>query len=595
MYRRYPYTNFHDINLDWIISRIHEIEKEYIEIGGKIDGLYDYVKQALIDNVDQTVKDIIQEMIDDGTLEEVIMEAFNNLDERVTKLEDNIELIFPSYNTTGYGEAVDTNGCCTILKTKNKALMVDTFLGAKNFIGVKKSLEYHNIDKLDYVIITHYHADHYGNLNLLINDINCDDATFIIPRPVINNPNISEDTQNRYNEVLSMLQNRNVLIADNNILDIDGAIVKLFNSSLDDFAYMDATGTNVYNNYSIVVDIQYKKSKVLLLSDIYKEAQQRLIDAKYIVSDYDIIQDAHHGLSTAYIPFANQVSPNNVVVQTTIRMSDNIINNYSRNMLNSLWNTMTDNIIYTGYNDEETSYIIGDTVKLTSKSFTLPNSAQNVNLEITVDSSKDTLRRDGSIKYPFHSVGEACHFLNNKLRQNCTINVINCDNVKTYIYGLNGRVVINFNNNEIPLLQIEDCYGDIIIQNAKIKRVNNARCMNIFRASLIQLQNCEFDGNNIATELFRCDASSMYISSKLTVRNVNVGTLVSLYNSNLACNILNPETNIVIDNASSTNFMTGVGSRVCMVSSNATSLLQTFGNIATSAAKVMNIFSSSLN
>lgn len=592
---QYPYVNFHDINLNWILGKVRELAEDYKKISDDMSGIYDYIQDALINNVDETVKELINQMIEDGSLEEIIMDAFNNLDERVKKLEDSYELIFPSFNTNGYGELLDTNGSCVIVKTKNKTLMVDTFLSSTNYIGIKQSLKKHDIEKLDYLIITHYHSDHYGNLELLVNDINCDDTTFIIPR-ITSNPNISENLLDRYNSVLNILQGKNIVIADNDVLDLDGVEIKLFNSSQEDYDSLDISGTNIYNNYSIVVDIQYKKSKVLLLSDIYKEAQQLLIDKDYVMSDYDIIQDAHHGLANAYIPFANQISPKNVIVQSTIRMTNTIINYPSRNILNSLWASMTDNIIYTGYNSEETSYIINDNVELTSKSFSFPNNAQNVSLEIIVDSSKDNhLRRDGSLKYPFHSVGEACHFLNNKIRQNTTINVINCDNVKTYINGLNGRVVINFNNNEIPLIQIDDCYGEIIIQNAKIKRVDNSRCINIFRSLGVQLQSCELDGNNISYELLRCDNSSLYITQKLTIKNINTNTLCSLYNTNFSMSVQSPSENLILENSSSSNFMTGIGSTVSILPLDVSPLLNAFGNIATSGSKPMNIFSSSIN
>lgn len=28
MYRRYPYTNFHDINLDWIIEKVQDLDNK---------------------------------------------------------------------------------------------------------------------------------------------------------------------------------------------------------------------------------------------------------------------------------------------------------------------------------------------------------------------------------------------------------------------------------------------------------------------------------------------------------------------------------------------------------------------------------------
>ena len=41
---KYPYTNFHELNLDWILETIKRIEN-------KTDGIYKYIDNA-IDNID---------------------------------------------------------------------------------------------------------------------------------------------------------------------------------------------------------------------------------------------------------------------------------------------------------------------------------------------------------------------------------------------------------------------------------------------------------------------------------------------------------------------------------------------------------------
>lgn len=40
MYRRYPYTNFHDINLDFILKQFHELKEEYAEIKEMKEDIY---------------------------------------------------------------------------------------------------------------------------------------------------------------------------------------------------------------------------------------------------------------------------------------------------------------------------------------------------------------------------------------------------------------------------------------------------------------------------------------------------------------------------------------------------------------------------
>lgn len=60
MFRKYPYTNFHDINLDWIISRIKDFEAMLKKMAQDIANLFE--------KVGEEVNKIINQYIKDGTL-----------------------------------------------------------------------------------------------------------------------------------------------------------------------------------------------------------------------------------------------------------------------------------------------------------------------------------------------------------------------------------------------------------------------------------------------------------------------------------------------------------------------------------------------
>lgn len=60
VFENFPYTNFHELNLDWIIAKV----KEYIE---KSEDLEDFVNESIEDQnviIEQAVKDLAEGMED---------------------------------------------------------------------------------------------------------------------------------------------------------------------------------------------------------------------------------------------------------------------------------------------------------------------------------------------------------------------------------------------------------------------------------------------------------------------------------------------------------------------------------------------------
>ena len=100
----------------WIISKLKEAIKLYAPLAKDFEDLKKYVDTYFEDlDVEQQIKDAIQEMIDDGTLSQMIQDAFDELDVRVSRLEDLTCSDF-FFNYTKVGEVAQSNGapvlCC---------------------------------------------------------------------------------------------------------------------------------------------------------------------------------------------------------------------------------------------------------------------------------------------------------------------------------------------------------------------------------------------------------------------------------------------------------------------------------------------------
>lgn len=80
---KFPYTNFHEMNLTWIIETVKNLTEEWIEMQGKFTGLqgdFEELKKFVTDyfaklEIDKEIRKILDEMKTNGELSEIISDA----------------------------------------------------------------------------------------------------------------------------------------------------------------------------------------------------------------------------------------------------------------------------------------------------------------------------------------------------------------------------------------------------------------------------------------------------------------------------------------------------------------------------------------
>lgn len=80
---KFPYTNFHEMNLTWIVETVKNLTEEWIEMQGKFTGLqgdFEELKKFVTDyftklEIDKEVRKILDEMKANGELSEIISDA----------------------------------------------------------------------------------------------------------------------------------------------------------------------------------------------------------------------------------------------------------------------------------------------------------------------------------------------------------------------------------------------------------------------------------------------------------------------------------------------------------------------------------------
>lgn len=186
-------------------------------------------------------------------------------------------------------------GDSILIQVNNKNLLIDS--GSKSertkIINYLNSLDIHS---LDYVIATHPHEDHIGNMAEIINTYPIN--KFYAPK--------IENTTKTFELMIEALKNNNLKI--NSIHDGTNSIKLGKNTKVHVFSPMSDEYDNL-NNYSPVIKLEYGDTSFLFTGDAEKEIEQAILAENYDISA-DVIKIAHHGSTTSTSPeFIEAVDP----------------------------------------------------------------------------------------------------------------------------------------------------------------------------------------------------------------------------------------------------------------------------------------------
>ncbi|MGP4108210.1 ComEC/Rec2 family competence protein [Virgibacillus sp. L01] len=154
-------------------------------------------------------------------------------------------------------------------------------------------LEEHNVEKIDLLIATHPDIDHIGGLTRVM-------KSFEVERIIDSGKLHSTKTYAKY--ISQILKQRiPVEIAkQNTLIQIDPLFkIRILNTH---------TGNKDNNESSIALKISFKETDFLLMGDVEKEQEKKLLKRYNLQSE--IIKVAHHGSSTSTsTEFLEEVSP----------------------------------------------------------------------------------------------------------------------------------------------------------------------------------------------------------------------------------------------------------------------------------------------
>lgn len=372
--------------------------------------------------------------LDNGNVAELI--------ESSQDYEDDVKIIFPLYGDAEHPPVEETNGDCILVGRKNHWFMIDTYLCENNYVMIQRTMKAHNIKTLDFVLITHYHGDHYGNLELLLKDTLVSVKRVILPRET-SQPDLASSVSRAKANCIKYCTDNSVPyeIADNKTFDFYGVTIRIFNASAEDYAYYEGLNDKEYNDYSVCMLLSFAGRTALFTGDTQAEAKKKIVADNIVTKPVDLFKLGHHGNGPLVVSLARRLSPKFAVATQSQKMSSisagwDAINCY-RNMGAA--------VHVVGWQAEDLVYSMSMTgVSLVSSGILSMDSNGWERIDIYVDASipRGTFC-DGSKEHPYNDIQDAFDNCMRQATHGANIYVSDGDYTSNHFAGYNNRVQLN--------------------------------------------------------------------------------------------------------------------------------------------------------
>lgn len=394
----------------------------------------------------------------------------------------------------------NVQGECSVIKYKDKVIMVDT--GGENRKNeIKKFLQKNGINKVDYLIFSHYHYDHCTNFLNMSDYIDFSNCTCYLPLPA---PGLEGEQYNLTidNKINSLGLNK-IYPNEGDVLTIDDLKITFFNCGQTAYNELEIAGSGSFkvNDYSMMCLFTYMNNNVLYSGDIELVAQKRIYTKKFFENiKIDLYKWHHHGLNAitdSHLPYIKQISP----IESVIMCQDI----FSCNNDIQLHNLNKDNYAY----DHQVKYI--------SNGYSLDKEKENNPTEISEFKNIAVITNSGT---PVNSYRE---FMKVKiLRQWNNINLL------FHASDINGA---RFRG----MFSVDLYYGDG--PNDVKVRVNNHSCNGEFGGKPFNIVNDIYIGQDAEYFHFYIKKSVDYIST--TISLIDISGFTSSYRLYPSSELLN--------------------------------------------------------
>lgn len=256
-----------------------------------------------------------------------LKELVNSIKSKIDELssEKSLDIIYPMFgsNQNGPDASVHDVGECTFVGIDKKYwFMIDTFsksTGDGGYSSIKRAMQENGITKFEFLLITHWHKDHYGNAIRLMNEglvgnVYVQDVTKY-PNGISGAYGMSYTVlKSVYDEHKNTAQARSIPFssAPTGEIDFHGAKLLFHNNDSTAIAKHNSTWVNSnYNNTSICLLVSYIGRNFLAQGDGDKEVMKEYLDI--LPSNIDLLKSNHHSIATMPLSF-RKLRPKDAII-----------------------------------------------------------------------------------------------------------------------------------------------------------------------------------------------------------------------------------------------------------------------------------------
>ncbi len=232
----------------------------------------------------------------------------------ISPTNNNSDVLQVHYIDVGQGDAI-------LIQVNNKNLLIDAgpLEESEKLFSYLNSLD---ISKLDYIIATHPHEDHIGNMSRVIKKYKIGDFYA---------PEVSSDSvafEQMTNSLVNKGEKINVITSNTDSIDLGE------NVDCDIFCLESTIPFENLNLYSPIIKISFDNTSFLFTGDAETDNEYAALNANFDLSS-NVLKIGHHGSSTSTCnEFYDSVDPAIVVISVG---EDNDYNHPSKDTLDLLY------------------------------------------------------------------------------------------------------------------------------------------------------------------------------------------------------------------------------------------------------------------
>lgn len=236
----------------------------------------------------------------------------------------SLDVIFPKFGPRQEGDPDKQDiGDCTIVGVDKKYwFIIDCFnssIGDGGINSIKATMRENNITKFEFLLITHWHKDHYGNAIRLMNEKLVEK---VYVQDVSKYPNGIPGTFGMPAQSLKDMYNSHKTVADRNAIrmtpaptgeeDFHGASLVFYNNAEDDIRLHNADWVSGdYNNTCIGLTVSYIGRNFVTQADGGLAMMNRF--APMLPANVDLLKSNHHSITNMPWSF-KKLNPTDAVV-----------------------------------------------------------------------------------------------------------------------------------------------------------------------------------------------------------------------------------------------------------------------------------------